>query len=342
MTQSPTSSPLVTVLVPMRNEALHIQRCLRHIVDQDFTERSTGAAAMEIIVVDGNSSDDSAQIAKAFLAEHHDGPWNVLHNETGATPANLNLGLRAARGRHLCRVDARSLIPRDYVSTCVAVLDDRTDVVVTGGRQLAIPPSDTAVGSGIGRALNNRFTMGMSRYRRGAGSGPTDTVYLGAFRTDELREAGGWNEDFATNQDFELNRRMAQRGTIWFDDSIPVEYIPRDNIGDLWRQYRRFGKWKVRYWGITGDRPQARQAVLIAAPPVAMLTWALGLIALRGPWRLAWAAAPLAAAAVVDEVGSSEPPESPLTRVTATAASAAVALGWWSGVAAGVLRREAR
>ncbi len=351
-----SSGPAVTVLVPMRNEEQHIRRCLAHVVDQDLagaiidadmgsdmgsdTHGSITAADLEIIVVDGNSIDGSAQAAKDFLAENHDGPWSVLDNASGTTPANLNLGLVAARAPLLCRVDARSLIPRNYVRNCISVLEQNPQVKVTGGRQLAIAPSDSLIGAGIGRALNNRFTMGMSRYRRGAGSGPTDTVYLGAFRTEELRAAGGWNEDFATNQDFELNRRMSRLGTIWFDASIPVEYIPRDNIADLWRQYRRFGNWKVHYWRVTSDRPQVRQAVLIAAPPLAAAGWMATLAATRGLRRAALCTAPLIAAALVDEVGSEVAPRSPAIRVTASAASAAVALGWWSGVAEAMLRRN--
>src|SRR5215831_56545 len=95
-----------------------------------------------------------------------------------------------------------------------------------------------------------------SRYRRGARSGVSDTVYLGAFRTADLCGVGGWNTALTTNQDFELNRRLAKTGVIWFDGSLPVEYVPRPNLRALYAQYRRFGSWKARYWRLTGDRPR--------------------------------------------------------------------------------------
>ena len=136
-----------------------------------------------------------------------------------------------------------------------------------GGSQVAVPRSDSTQDLGIARALNNKYGMGLSRYRRGARSGPSDTVYLGAFRTAELRRAGGWDERLATNQDFDLNRRMAEFGIVWFEAGLPVGYLPRASVAELFHQYHRFGRWKVRYWRTTGDRPQRRQLILLLGPP---------------------------------------------------------------------------
>ena len=58
---------------------------------------------------------------------------------------------------------------------------------------------------------------------------------------------------------------------MWFDASLPVEYVPRTSVRDLYRQYVRFGRWKVRYWRRTGDRPRPRQIGLLVAVPAAAL-----------------------------------------------------------------------
>ena len=47
-------------------------------------------------------------------------------------------------------------------------------------------------------------------------------------RTSDLRAAHGWDEQLETNQDFDLNRRLATRGTVWFERSLCVGYLPRD------------------------------------------------------------------------------------------------------------------
>ncbi len=272
-------APLVTVLVPARNEAADIERCLQAVAAQDLPR-----SLIEVVVATADSTDDTATIAAQTLERAGFDRVEILAGGPGSTPANLNAGLAAATGEYLCRVDARSIIPRDYVRRCVEVLESRPEVAVTGGAQVAVARDDSPAAIGIARALNNRYGMGLSKYRSGAGSGPTDTVYLGAFRTQELRDAGGWDERFATNQDFDLNRRMGRRGIVWFESGLDVEYLPRRTIGELFAQYRRFGQWKARYWRLTGDRPRPRQVLLLGLMPAASI---VGIGWLRSSARVA-------------------------------------------------------
>jgi succinoglycan biosynthesis protein ExoA len=260
-----TELPLVSVVIPARNEERHIEKCLTHVAAQDYP-----LDRIEVLVVDGASTDRTAYLAKKAMDGVSFARAEVITNPQATTPSNLNRGLAEAAGEYLCRVDARSFIPPHYVRTCVEVLAKRPEVAVIGGAQVAIPPRPDGMGTGIARALNNRYAMGLSRYRSGGPSGPTDTVYLGAFRTDQLREAGGWDERFETNQDFELNRRMSDRGLVWFESSLRSGYLPRQSYRDLWRQYVRFGKAKVDYWRRTGDRPMPRQVVMLATPVLAL------------------------------------------------------------------------
>jgi succinoglycan biosynthesis protein ExoA len=318
------------VLIPARNEVSSIQRCLEHVLSQDL-----GLEQLEVIVVDGNSDDGTGEIAEAVLRESELARWVVHRNDNGSTPSNLNVGLRLVQAPVVCRVDARSLIPCDYVRRSVEVLESRRDIAVVGGAQRAVPRSASSRDVGIARALNNRFGMGMSRYRRGARSGPSDTVYLGSFRTGTLREAGGWDERFLTNQDFELNRRMARYGVVWFDDALEVGYVPRASLAQLFHQYRRFGRWKAKYWRVTGDRPQPRQLAMVTAP---VGVAAIGIVGVRRCPRTALGLAVIGVA-TLESTGSSSPSSPSLrARGVAVLALGSVAAGWWSGVVEGVVR----
>lgn len=316
---------MVTVLIPARNEEADIARCLRAVLAQDHLRHR-----MEVVLVDGGSTDRTVEIAERTL-DDGDIDWKIIDNPVGTTPSNLNAGLAVASGEILCRVDARSIVPPEYVRLCAEVLSTRTEVSVIGGAQIALPITDSAVSVGIARALNNRYAMGSSRYRSGASSGPSDTVYLGAFRTDELRAAGGWDEQFETNQDYELNRRMSRRGTVWFDDRLQVGYVPRQSLRALWRQYHRFGRWKVRYWRWTGDRPQRRQLI----PLVGALAAAASLGRTR--WRRPIAIGALAGVAAMDHVGAPSGASVPV-RCVSSAACAVACIGWLAGVATSASR----
>lgn len=330
-----TDGALVTVLIPARNEEADIERCLRAVLAQDHPHDR-----MEIVLVDGGSTDATATVARSVLASG-DIPWKIVDNPVGTTPSNLNAGLAVASGEYLCRVDARSIIPVEYVRLCAELLADRSDVVVTGGAQVAVtgsPRTDSAVAAGIARALNNRFTMGGARYRSGAAAGPSDTVYLGAFRTSDLLAADGWNVTFATNQDYELNRRLGQRGVVWFDDRLQVAYIPRRTLRGLWTQYHRFGCWKSVYWRETGDRPQLRQVVPLAGA----MTVGVGVVVLLASFPVrgvltGGAVTSAAALLAVDRLGSPIA-ERATERVVGAAAIGVVGVAWATGVARGALR----
>ena len=292
-------------------------------------------------MVDGCSADGTADIARRSLGRWGFASTAVIPNERRTTSSNLNVGLAKAAGEIICRVDARTRIEPHYVRTCVDILQRRSEVAVVGGAQVAIARDPRALSVGIARALNNRWSMGGSRYRRSTVSGTADTVYLGAFRRVDLVDEGGWDEHLGTNQDFDLNRRMAQRGHVWFEASLRSGYLPRPSLVELWRQYRRFGRAKVRYWQQAGDRPQPRQWLLLAGPPaVTIAALAVVMAAPSTTKGLAGVgAAGISGAALIEARGAAEPSAGIAAHACGVAAIGVVGGGWWSGVVSQIAER---
>jgi succinoglycan biosynthesis protein ExoA len=323
-----TDKPLVTVLIPARNEVRDIGACIASVAAQSYR-----LDRLEVVVVDGASTDGTAVAAENALADHGFHHTAVLTNREATTPSNLNVGLRYATGDIVCRVDARTRIEPHYVRTCARILLERPDVAVVGGSQRAVARDGSARAAGIARALNNRHAMGGSPYRRALRSGPSDTVYLGAFRRADLLDVQGWDERLGTNQDFDLNRRMAERGVVWFEASLRSGYVPRPTFRELWRQYVRFGQAKVTYWRLTGDRPQRRQVVLLAAPLVVLVA------AMLARHRLPWMAAVAGLGLVgIERVGGDERSARAAEHGAGTLGIACVGAGWLVGVARGLAR----
>jgi GT2 family glycosyltransferase len=322
----------VTVVIPVRDEADRLPACLEAIAAQDLAPE-----LMEVLVVDGSSVDATADVARGVLARR---PWHtaaVLHSAAGDRSSNLNVGLAAAAAPVLVRVDARSRIPSDYVRRCLDLLGSRPDIAVVGGRQMAVAPDGGAVATGVARALNNRWGMGLAHYRRGGPSGEADTVYLGAYRSADLRAVGGWRTDLAVNEDFDLNRRLRPYGQVWFDDGLVVDYLARGTLGALARQYWSFGIGKATYWRRSGDRPRPRQVALLAGPVVAAGLVA-GVLAAAGPLSAGLLlVAGAAVAAGVEVIGSDQPSGGLRVHLASLGSLICVAGAWLAGVAVGTV-----
>src|SRR5262245_41286386 len=86
--------PFVSVIVPVRNEARHIQQTLTQILNQHYDP-----ARFEIIVVDGQSADKTWSIVSALQENHRN--LHLLANPKQWSSSARNAAVRAARGEIL-------------------------------------------------------------------------------------------------------------------------------------------------------------------------------------------------------------------------------------------------
>jgi len=285
--------PGVTVALPVLDEAAHIEECLRAVMEQTYPR------IVEILVVDGGSEDATREIATRFPGVR------IVDNPARLQSAGLNVALREARGDVLVRVDGRTVVAPDYVDQCVAALT-RSGAALVGGP--LEPRGTTWVERAVGAALTSTLGAGPARFRNAhAEAAWTDIVYLGAAWVDVLRRLGGYDQDFASNEDGELLHRLGHDGGVWFDPAIRSTYRPRGSFIGFMRQYYRYGAGRAATVRKYPDSLRLRQ---LAAPLLV-----LGLVS---PWRRRVALAYL----VVVAVGSG----TEMRRDPAAAAGLAVAL----------------
>jgi len=106
----------------------------------------------------------------------------------------------------------------------------------------------TAWGRAVALAWTHPLGAGDAAFRRG-GSGPVDTVYLGAWPRAVLERLGGFDEALERNQDYELALRIrAAGGMVWLDPSIRSRTWTRRSPGALLRQYWGYGRGRAATW----------------------------------------------------------------------------------------------
>jgi len=229
--------PFVSIIIPCRNEARHIEQCLSRILAQDYPPDR-----MEVIVADGMSDDGTRDILSAIAAR--DVRVRVVDNPKRVTPAGLNAAIKASRGEIIIRVDAHTEYAPDYVRQCVAVLKE-TGADNVGGPALTKP--STYMEQAVAAAYHSFFGVGGARFHQPNYEGSVDTVTYGCWPREVFERVGFFDEELVRNQDDEHNLRIVRAGgTVWQSPRIRSWYTPRGSLGALFRQYFQYGYWKVR------------------------------------------------------------------------------------------------
>lgn len=322
-------SGVVSIVMPVRNEAGSIDATIASILAQDYQ------GPLEVIVADGMSTDGTRELVAARAAS--DSRIRLVDNPGGRTPTGLNRAIAAAAGAIIVRCDAHSELPTSYVRTAVELLAT-TGAANVGGIQLA--QGTTAFSRGVGYAMSSPLGVGDARFHYGGEPGPVDTVYLGVFRRDAIEAVGLFDESLSRNQDYELNIRLrAAHETVYFDPRLAVVYRPRRSLLALARQYYQYGRWKRRVVKMHPASLRLRQL----APPalVAAIVVSAGLW--FSPWpRLGWVVPGLYAAALLAATAYEVVRRRDTAALLLPAAVVAMHLSWGVGFLVGMPNRGAQ
>jgi len=232
-----SNQPLVSIVVPCRNEREHIETTINSILAQD-----PPAGGFEVLVADGMSNDGTREILIRMV--NSEPRLRVLDNPAAIVSTGLNSAIRKARGQIIIRMDSHTTYAPDYIEQCVQVLYE-TEADNVGGPWIA--RGKGIKGKAIAAAFQSPFACGGARGHDPNYSGPVDTVYLGCWRREVFDRFGFFDEELVRNQDDELNLRITRSGgKVWQSVKIRSSYRPRENLRHLSTQYLQYGYWKVR------------------------------------------------------------------------------------------------
>lgn len=229
--------PLVSVVVPGKNEGRHLQRLASSLKKQTYSH-------LELIVVDDGSDDDTPSIGSRLQAE---GLIDLfLRNEIrGGKASAANTALMCARGEYVIHLDADSHLANTAIEDLILpfLMDSRVGAV---GGDIRVSNSNASIAARLqnieymkslstGRTVSSM--LGILRIVSGA---------CGAFRRDLLDRLGGWDVGPGLDGDITLKIRKLGYRIVHEPHAACYTHVP-SSFRRLARQRYRWDRSMVRF-----------------------------------------------------------------------------------------------
>ena len=238
----------VTVVLPVRDAKTLLGPCLDAVLRE--------ARGARIVVVDDGSTDGSAELAAESGAE-------VLHRDAGGPYRARNAGWRSTDTELVVFTDVRCRPHRGWVRGLVRALEDPA-VAVAGGDVVALP----------GRGPAQRYVAKWQPLAPDRGLSHPFLPFLPTCNIITRRSVLGAVDGFREirsggDLDFCWRVQLAGLGSIAYAEDAGVDWLPREKVREVYRQWYRYGAAKPALW------QEYRQHGLRVEPP---LPWAKFLV----------------------------------------------------------------
>lgn len=190
-------APEVSIVMPAYNEELTILQTLSSLAANKTN------FSVEVVVVNNNSKDRTAALAKAA------GARCITETIQGITPAR-NAGLASATGKYILDADADTVYPPDWIEEMIKPLANSNDVAMVHGRFAFIPVGSTTRRVYFFYEYFAEFTRWINKTFREEAM----NVYgfNSGFRREQGQQVEGFTHPPGTNEDGWLALKLRNKG----------------------------------------------------------------------------------------------------------------------------------
>jgi len=217
-----SAQPDVSVVIPTLQEGKYLQRCLQSLQEQSYT-------CFEVIIVDGGSTDETLDIARAYGARIVPAPGSTLVTAR-------QIGVEVAQGEIIVGADADTTYPAEHLARIVSAFQRHREIVAVGG--IAIFEPDPWWCHLIWRIS---YTITSLIYRLTG-----HVVYLAAsnmsFRKAAFEQTGGYTMYLeAAGDELDILAKLKKAGRIFFDPQLVVYPSSRRARAGFLAYYLHYG-----------------------------------------------------------------------------------------------------
>ncbi len=215
------SPPKVSILVATLNNELTIDECLKALCELNYPKDF-----LEVIVVDGCSTDRTLEIAEKYPVRIISAPLNA--------PAAYNYALKIVSDDIIGFVDSDAKVEKEWLNKLVVYLDDPQVAGVSGG--IETWNKENAFARSIGYELENRYARQKKSVVRIA------TMNL-LMKKEVIEEVGYFDEQLPSQYDTDLGFRITSKGyKMLFEPDAKCYHFNRSTLRAYFRQQLQYGK----------------------------------------------------------------------------------------------------
>lgn len=221
--------PFVSIIIPTLNEERNLPRVLESIKKIDYPPEK-----IELLIVDGGSTDKTIEIAKRFGAK-------IFKNPLKIRGAGCKIGVEKAKGNFIAFTDADCVVPANWLKDLLSPLTD-PKVASVGGPNVT-PKDDSQFAKAVGEVIN-LLTKPGSRY--GLFTNKIAETYHNPgcnvlYKKEPILKVGNFNPKLLTCEDEELDFRLRQKGyKLLFTPKVVVDHYRRPTYKKIFVQFYRF------------------------------------------------------------------------------------------------------
>ena len=229
---------LVSVIVGLLNEEKFLPRLI-----EDFKKQTYNHNEIELIFIDGMSKDDSWKILEDFKNSNHDFYDVVLlKNPKVILSAGMNVGIKAARGECILKVDCHSHITDNFIENNVKIIEEGEDVC--GGPRPNIIENADNFSKTLLLVEENMFGSGIADYRKKTTKKYVSSVFQGMYKKSIFDKIGLLDEKVGRVEDNELHYRIRKNGyKIRYSNDILSYQYTRPTLKRMLKQKYSNGYW---------------------------------------------------------------------------------------------------
>ena len=232
--------PFISALLVTKDEQDYVEMALTSLIDQTYPK-----SRYEIIVIDGGSTDDTLKIVERIKKECETAEFSitVYDNRKKILAAGWNIGIKAAKGDYVIRIDAHAKAEPDFLMESMKTMM-KVEAVCVGGKL----ETKTLTGNNdaISKVLSSPFGVGNSRFRVSDKEGYADTAVYGLYNKKVFEEVGYFSEKYDRNQDLQMHSRIKKNGgRFYFNPQIKCAYYARNTTKKMAKQAFQNGIWNM-------------------------------------------------------------------------------------------------